>query len=244
MKTCRSILIIFSFFVFGIGAVFLNFLVFPFLKTFLKETDFRNISSKIIQKTWLFFLNFLIFLRLIKIKTDDKDKLKNIKNKIIVSTHPSFIDIVILIALIPKSTCYTKNSLTKNFIIKNLVNSIFISNDLELEKMEEKSKKLLKEGFNIIIFPMGTRHRKNEHPKIKKGASLIAAKTNTDIVPIKLTSDGDFLFINQPFWDGSDKTVTFDIALQDEIKVQELFNESEIIYKKNVTKEIEKRLYN
>ena len=64
----------------------------------------------------------------------DIKNLSKIKNKVIVATHPSFIDIVILIAFIPRSTCFVKKELAHNPILKNLVNSIFITNEVELEE--------------------------------------------------------------------------------------------------------------
>ena len=102
---------------------------------------------------------------------------------------------------------------------------------------------MLDRGFNVIIFPSGIRHRKNEYPKIKKGASLIALNANKNIVPIRIFDDTDFLFINQPFYEASDKIVTFEIEQGEEIKLDDYKNESEIIEKKNITKAIEKALY-
>ena len=79
--------------------------------------------------------------------------------------------------------------------------------------------------------------------KIKKGASLIALNANKNIVPIRIFDDTDFLFINQPFYEASDKIVTFEIEQGEEIKLDNYRNESEIIEKKNITKAIEKALY-
>ena len=173
----------------------------------------------------------------------DIRKLCEIKNKVIVCTHPSFIDIVILIGLIPKSTCFVKKELAHNPILKNLVNSIFITNDLELDELKYQSKKMLDMGFNVIIFPSGIRHRKNEFPKIKKGASLVALNASKNIVPIRIFSDDDFLFINQPFYAAGNRVVTFEITVCDEIKLDDYRNDSEIIEKREITKAIERALY-
>jgi len=243
MKYLRSLLMIFAFCVFGLGAIVLNFLVFPVLKLLFKGQDLTIIYSNIIQNLWLFFLNLLVFIRLIKLEIKDKKALQNIKNKVIVATHPSFIDILILVALIPRSTGFAKKELTKNFILKNLVNSIFITNDLAPEELKSHTKKMLDMGFNVIIFPMGTRHRKDEYPKIKKGASLIALNSEKNIVPIKLNTTEDFLFLNQPFYEGGNQTVVYEIEVLSEINPQDYYNESEIIMKKNITKQIEQSLY-
>ena len=234
MKHIRSILAVFCFFIFGIGAVILNFLLFPFIK------NNKELCSDIIHNTWRFFVNLMMFLKLFRL---DVKKLEKIENKVIVSTHPSFIDIVILIALIPRSTCFVKKELAHNPILKNLVTSIFITNEVELDELKSESKKMLDRGFNVIIFPSGIRHRRDEFPKIRKGASLVALNAGKNIVPIKMFSDRDFLFINQPFYAVSDRCVNFEIEQMREINIADFIGESEIITKQRLTHKIEEELY-
>ena len=234
MKYFRSFLAVICFGIFGLGSILVNFLLFPFIQ------NNKELCSDIIRYLWKFFTNLLIFLRLIKL---DIKRLDKIENKVIVATHPSFIDIVILMSLIPKSTCFVKKELTSNPILKNIISSIFVPNDMEIEDLEEKSKRILDKGFNLIIFPTGIRHRKNEYPKIKKGAALAALTAEKNIVPIKIHTDDDFLFINQPFYAVGSKTVTFEITMCDEINIADYKNESEIVTKKEITKQIEKSLY-
>ena len=234
MKFIRSIITTFCFIIFGIGAIFLNFLIFPFIK------QDKILCSKIIHNSWKFFTRFLSIVGLIGV---DIKHLEKIENKVIVATHPSFIDIVILIGLIPKTTCFVKKELTKNFVMKNIVNSIFISNELEIEDMKKETKKMLDMGFNLIVFPTGSRHRKNEHPKIKKGAATIALNANKDIIPIEIISSEDFLFIHQPFYAAGKKRVIFEIEQLETIKIENFKQKTEIENKKELTKEIENKLY-
>ena len=234
MKYIRSILAVFCFFIFGIGDVILNFLLFPFIK------NNKELCSDIIHNTWRFFVNLMMFLKLFRL---DVKKLEKIENKVIVSTHPSFIDIVILIALIPRSTCFVKKELAHNPILKNLVTSIFITNEVELDELKSESKKMLDRGFNVIIFPSGIRHRRDEFPKIRKGASLVALNAGKNIVPIKMFSDRDFLFINEPFYAVSDRCVNFEIEQMREINIADFIGESEIITKQRLTHKIEEELY-
>ena len=234
MKYIRSILAVFCFFIFGIGAVILNFLLFPFIK------NNKELCSDIIHYTWKFFVNLMMWLKLFRL---DIKKLGKIKNKVIVSTHPSFIDIVILIALIPRSTCFVKKELAHNPILKNLVTSIFITNEVELEELKSESKKMLDRGFNVIIFPSGIRHRRDEFPKIRKGASLVALNAGKNIVPVRMFSDRDFMFINQPFYAVSDRCVNFEIEQMREINIADFIGESEIITKQRLTNKIEDELY-
>lgn len=246
IKIFRSALVLFSFGIFGIGAFIINFLLFPAAKLFIKKENLNNFYSETIHKTWMFFTNFLIFTGVMKLNVKDLEEIKKIKNKIIVSTHPSFIDVVILIGLIPKTTCIAKDALAQNPIMKNILNTIFITNEANLKEFKQRTKELLDEGFNIIIFPSGIRHRKNEFPKIKKGAALIALNAKKNIVPLKLYTDFDFLFIHQPIWEAGENPVIFSLEKCHEINVLAEIEgqDSEIIIKKNITKLIENSLYN
>lgn len=234
MTIIRSIITVICFLIFGLGAALMNFLIFPFIK------NNKELCSDIIHNLWRFFVNLLKFLRMIKL---DIKKLDRIENKVIAATHPSFIDIVVLIALIPRSTCFVKKELAHNPILNNIVNSIFITNEVDIEELKTQSKSMLDRGFNVIIFPSGIRHRKNEFPKIKKGASLVAINAGKNIVPIRIFTDKDFLFINQPFYAASNSVVTFEVETCEEIDISEYQNDTEIVAKKKITKRIEEELY-
>lgn len=245
IRFIRSVLVLLSFVIFGIGAIFLNFIIFPMANFFLKDKQLLYFYSDIIHNTWKWFVRILIFFKIIKLNITDLDNIKQIKQKIIVATHPSFIDILILIALIPRTTCIVKYSLSKNPILFNLVNSIFIMEDESLEKLKEHTKKMIDNGFNVVIFPMGIRHRRNEFPKIKKGAATIAMNANSNIVVLKYYTDFDFLFISQPVYEAGEKAVTYDLSYVGEIDVKSMLqnSENEIVIKKNITKMIASSLY-
>lgn len=245
IRFIRSVLVLLSFVIFGIGAIFLNFIIFPMANFFLKDKQLLYFYSDIIHNTWKWFVRILIFFKIIKLNITDLDNIKQIKQKIIVATHPSFIDILILIALIPRTTCIVKYSLSKNPILFNLVNSIFIMEDESLEKLKEHTKKMIDNGFNVVIFPMGIRHRRNEFPKIKKGAATIAMNANSNIVALKYYTDFDFLFISQPVYEAGEKAVTYDLSYVGEIDVKSILqnSENEIVIKKNITKMIASSLY-
>ena len=240
MKKIRSFIVTLMFGIFGAGSILLNFLVFPPLKLFFHGDKLARINSDVIRMSWKFFIFLNTITGLIKV---DIKKLEKIENKVIVSTHPSFIDIVVLVSLIPYSTCFVKKELAHNPILKNLISSIFITNEVELEELKSQSKKMLDMGFNVIIFPSGIRHRRNEFPKIKKGASLVALNAGKNIVPIRMFTDGDFIFINQPFYEVDEKTVTFELEQCAEIDIQQFANLSEIKAKKQITDMITKSLY-
>lgn len=246
IKIVRSFLVLFSFAIFGLGAVVLNFTLFPIAKLFIKDKDLLYFYSDIIHSTWAWFIKLIISLGIINLDIKDLEKIKQIRNCVVVSTHPSFIDIVILIGLIPRTTCIVKSALIKNPILSNLIKSIFILKDETLDNIKLHTKKMLDRGFNVVIFPSGIRHRKNEYPKIHKGAATIAINANVNIVALKLYTDYDFLFINQPIYDAGDRKVNYELSYVGEIDVKAEIEKTDnvIVIKKNITKMIKSALYN
>lgn len=245
MKAFRSFLMIISFSVFGIGCLIVGFLVLPIVNFFIKKKSKRlNIYSNIVHSTWKFFVKFLQLIGVLKFSIENINSFKHIKNSIIVATHPSYIDVLILLSLIPRTTCFVAPRLTENTFFKQVVESMFLISGKPLDELLIDTDFMLKEGFNVLIFPSGIRHRKNEYPKIKKGAALIAMNSKKDVIPVIMHTDFDFLQIGQPFYDAGEKAVTYSIKCNDKIKVEHfLINQDEVEVRKTLTEAIRNSLY-
>ena len=238
VKTYRSIALSFLFIVFGLGALFIRYFIFPFQKSKIKNYE-------TLHSSWKFFVYLLKSTGLISIDIKDKEKIESIKNSIIVSTHPSFVDIVILMSLIPHSTCFVAEKLANNPFLNGMVFMLFILEGQEQEKWVAQAKEALEQGLNVIIFPMGTRHRKNEYPRIRRGAALIAKESGRNIEVLKIEQSFDFLHIHQPFYDAGEKRVEYNLEYIGEINTREFLDkyDDEVTFKTEVTKEISRKLY-
>ena len=104
----RSFVVLFLFAFFGVGALIISFIIFPFGAVFVKKERRKRFYSGVIHKTWKFFIDLIQKSGIIKLVLTNGEKLKNIKGKIIVANHPSFIDIVLLIGLLPDTVCIAK----------------------------------------------------------------------------------------------------------------------------------------
>ena len=238
IKFIRSIGVVFMFGFFGICALIVRYLVFPLQKS--KQENYKTL-----HKSWRFFVWLLQSVKLIDLKINNPEKIKNIKNSIIVSTHPSFIDILILMSVIPNSTCFVAKKLAKNPFFKGIVELLFILDSDNMDTWLEECSKKLDEGLNLIIFPMGTRHFGDEQPKIKRGTSLIALKTKKNIVALDIRSNTKFLYVNQPIYDAGDKPIEYAIDYLDKINTEEYLEKypDEVTFKSELTKKIGKILY-
>ncbi|MCR5261975.1 MAG: 1-acyl-sn-glycerol-3-phosphate acyltransferase [Candidatus Gastranaerophilales bacterium] len=238
IEIIRNCILAAMFVIFGFGALVIRYCIFPFKKTIIEKYE-------TLQKSWQFFLWLMQKTKLIRLDIQNLEKIKNIKNSIIVSTHPSFIDIVILMSIIPHSTCFVAAKLARNPFLRGIVNLLFI---LDVESIDEWLNKTCEKadmGFNIIIFPMGSRHRKNETPKIRRGTALIAEKTKQDIVLLHMETSFDFLQIGQPFYEAGKETVLYKLDYLGEINTKEYLEEYEdrVTFKTKLIKKITEILY-
>ena len=237
-KFFRGLNVVFMFGFFGLGALFIRYFIFPFQKTKLE-------NYHTLQKSWKFFIWLISKTGVMNLTVENIEKIKNIKNSIIVSTHPSFIDIVILMSIIPDSTCFVAPKLAKNPFFKGMVTLLFILDTKEPDIWLNNSIKKLDEGLNIIIFPMGSRHKANEHLKIRRGAALIAQKSGKNIVALDIKTDTDFLQAKQPIYEAGIKPVEYNISYLEEINTKEMLEKypDTVTFKTEVTKKITKILY-
>lgn len=129
-----------------------------------------------------------------------KDNLDFKKPSIIIANHSSFIDILILLALSPKSVMMVKdwvyNSPFFGFVIRK---AGYLYSEDDNESNLKKAKELVEQGYSIIIFPEGSRSEDNKLKRFKKGAFLLAQELKLDITPViihglsDILSKGDFI---------------------------------------------------
>ena len=95
------------------------------------------------------------------------------------ANHPSLIDVVVLISIIPNADCVVKAHLFKNPFLRGVVkNTGYISN-ADPEGLLVDCKKSLAAGNNLIIFPEGTRTKVGQAVKFQRGAANIALRCLT-----------------------------------------------------------------
>ena len=217
MKAIRGLIVIIEMLIFAIGGLFIGLIIIPVSALKLQGIEHRKFCANVVHKAWKFFTKLLYKFGSIKIKTNGN--FENINGKVIVANHPSLLDIVILIGLIPNCLCLAKKELLKNPIMHNIVKHLYIINDIDIENFQKETKTALENGFNIIIFPTGTRTLPNEELKIHKGSAQIAINANVDIVPITIKADYPILIKNHYPLDAGKKTITIEITKKDNINI-------------------------
>lgn len=229
------------YFFFGLGAVLLAILVFPFIRLFtLGKKDFGIIARRFVSFTFRGFLHFLSFLQGSKQKIESKDLFLNLHGKIIVANHPSMLDFVYIMSLIPNSTCIVRGGLTKT-PLAGVIKQAYITNTTSFDDLCLECKKVTDKGCNVIIFPEGTRTPRHGRNSYKKGAARIALFCNCNVQPIFIGgSDKYGLGKHDKIWSTNPvEKYLYDFKLLEEIDIQEYKNLSEPIAAKRLTEKME-----
>jgi 1-acyl-sn-glycerol-3-phosphate acyltransferase len=173
-----------SFFLFGIGSVFLLFTVFPVMRLFLHPRHrFQKYGHLVISVTFRLFIIFMFLLGLVTLKAAQKKFFRSLEGKIIVSNHPSLLDVVMLIALIPNADCVVSAYLLHN-IVSGIVKQLYIPNSLDFDELSARCVESLRQGNCLILFPEGTRTPRLGAITVKKGAARISLSSGKAIVPV------------------------------------------------------------
>ena len=175
-------IILFSYFFIGsiLLSLFLIFILFPFPLKKVKKRAFLNFLISKLTKSIIYF-GFHIKKRIFI------DKVDLYKPKIIVANHSSFLDILLVLMINPKTVI-----MVKSWVYNSPVFGIFIRyagfpyakegtsmNLIEIQKRIE-------EGYSIVIFPEGTRSINGEMNRFHKGAFYLAQELKLDIQPLLL----------------------------------------------------------
>jgi len=139
---------------------------------------------------------------------------------VVVASHPSLIDVVILLAYLPNATAVAKAAAGRNFFYSRVVNAAFLVND-DPRRVLDEAKDLLSRGGNLVIFPEGTRTPVDApRHKLYRGAAQIALHAGAPVQCVSVTCDPPVLAKGQPPWDVGDRIITFTLRACGEIPVE------------------------
>lgn len=227
---------------YGIGAVILAIVVFPFIRLFtIHKKDFGIIARAYVSHTFRVFLKILEIFQGSKLLTQDKQAFRNIHNKVIVANHPSLLDFVYIMALVPNSTCIVRGGLTRT-PLRGVIKQAYITNTTDFNDVLVECKKITDKGCNVIVFPEGTRTPRIGQNNYKKGAARIALYCGCDVLPVFIGgSDKYGLGKKDPLWSYNHvEKYLYDIKMLPVISIEQYKNLSEPIAAKHLTEEMEK----
>jgi 1-acyl-sn-glycerol-3-phosphate acyltransferase len=192
----------FGFAVFFLGGALAALTVFPLLGLVARDSTARHEQTRgMIRRMFRSYLAMLRALRVLDLDLHDVELLGRIEGQLIIANHPTLLDVVLLIALVPRVQCIVKHELWQSRYLGGVMRQAgFIRNDLPSEGLIEACRAAIASGCNLIIFPEGTRTRPEQPVRFHRGFANIALLTGADIQTVNIKCEPMFLMKGQPWW--------------------------------------------
>ncbi len=121
-------------------------------------------------------------------------------NHLIISNHPTLIDVVILGAILSRTDCIIKKALWYNPMLMGVVLAAGYITNKDAQDFIDTCVESVNFGNNLLIFPEGTRTTPGQAIKITRGAANIAIRANKEITPVVISSSVPFLTKTQKWY--------------------------------------------
>lgn len=170
----------------------LGLIIFPIIRCFPGDKRKKALRCRLlVHYTFRFFVQEMRFLGVLTYETKGLEGLKD--GQLVISNHPSLIDVVFLISFIENANCIVRHGLFKNpFTGGAVTGSGYIPNN-EGSELIEDCVKSLQMGDSLVIFPEGTRTPPTQEPRFQRGAANIALAAGIEATPITIKSSISFL---------------------------------------------------
>ncbi|MGB3394454.1 MAG: lysophospholipid acyltransferase family protein [Stenotrophomonas sp.] len=174
-----------SFLAFGVGGL-LGGLLFPLLLLIGDCQRRQCVSRRLVQRSFAAHVGIMRKLGVLTWEISGRERLQR-DGLLILANHPTLIDVVLLVSLLPNADCVVKQAVARNPCMRGPVRATgYIANDDGVGLVDDCIA-AVHAGGNLVIFPEGTRSVPGQPPKLQRGAANIAVRGGLDITPVRIT---------------------------------------------------------
>jgi 1-acyl-sn-glycerol-3-phosphate acyltransferase len=211
----------FSFFFFGFSSFLLIIIFLPLLRLlFHPQEKFKKTARRFVSGSFRFFVGVMNFIGIVDLNPGDRKAYRNFTSKVIVANHPSLLDVVMIISLVPNADCIVASYLRRHFL-KFIVKQLYIISTADNDEILKASESL-KQGNCIIVFPEGSRTPRTGRSIIRKGAARIALFSGCNVVPIHIGGTDKYGLGKKDPWPGFNtrEKYVYNLSIGKEIAVE------------------------
>lgn len=205
---------------FGIGGLLLRLVYFPLLELVVRDRARKaRLARAMVQRSFAGHIELMRVLGILRYRITGAEKLRR-EGLLILANHPTLIDVVFLISLVPNADCVVKARLARNPFTRGPVRATnYICNDSGAGLIEDCIRSI-RAGSNLVIFPEGTRTPLDGRTQLRRGAANVAVRGGIDITPVLIDCSPRSLTKGLPWWRVPRSRMKFAIDVRDPIPVQ------------------------
>jgi len=207
-----------GFAVFGAMAPMLGLVAFPVAQIRFRGALDRELwMQRIVHRASRIFMGLLDTLGAVNSTSRGAERLRETGPKLVVANHPTLIDVLALLALLPQADLVVSVAWASNPFLRGLIRSCgYLRNDGGLAIVTECVNRI-RAGRSLIIFPEGTRSPKRGLRRFQRGAAHIALQAPCDLLPVVITCDPPAFGKGQKWYDLPDCAVRLTLVVGDPI---------------------------
>jgi 1-acyl-sn-glycerol-3-phosphate acyltransferase len=190
----------FVFVLFGVGALVISLTMFPLLRlsTWNADTARRRIQRGM-QATFWVYMEIMRVLGILTYRVEGAERLRE-RGRLVVANHPTLIDVVLLVSLMPEVDCIVKRGLWRNPFLRWPVSWAGYLPNSEGEELIQECATTLRRGHSLLVFPEGTRTVPGQPTRMQRGAAHIALAADVELLPVTIHCDPPTLFKGNPWY--------------------------------------------
>jgi len=169
------------------------------------KTRFQKHGKRFVSYALTFFVFFMRCIGMANLEPGDRRKYRSLSSKIVVSNHPSLVDPLLLLALLPNADTIVK-PYRNNPFLAGVVRQLYILGSNNPEEVLQSCIESLARGNCLVVFPEGTRTPRGGNNILKKGAARIALASGCGIVPVHFGGTDKFGLGKKDPWAGYNPT--------------------------------------
>ncbi len=188
----------------------------------------------------LSFRSFIGYMRLTGVLSYEVEQVERLKQaRLVLANHPTLIDVIFLISLIPNANCVVKGRLISNPFTRGPIGAAgYIINDEGSEEIIEAAARAFDRQEALVVFPEGTRTTPGKPLKFKRGAANIALRTATDITPVVIDCSPLSLTKGNPWYRIPPGAMHFQIRVDENIQVDRYLDSKPSLAARNLTRDL------
>lgn len=207
----------YSFASFGLGGLVIGLVIWPLVSLVSADkTTRRYRMQRVIQVTFRYFIWQMCKLGLMTLTLENRAALLA-PGQLIIANHPTLIDVVVLISLIPHTRCVVKDGLLRNPFTRGPIQSAgYIANSASADLVQQCAA-VLRAGESLVIFPEGTRTTPGVQSRFQRGTANIALDAGVPIRPVFIDCNPSTLTKGLPWYAVPERRFAISMQVADPI---------------------------
>lgn len=173
---------------FTVGGMVVSATVFPVMRLMPGGKTVRTVRVQAMVRR--FFGGLITVLQragVMRLEVQGAERLRVCGGTLVLANHPTYIDVVVLLSLMPRASCVVKGSLWRNWFFGGIVREAGYISNSDGERLVEDCVAALKSTRPLLVFPEGTRTDAAKPLKFMRGAAYVALQSGCPILPVVLT---------------------------------------------------------